>query len=213
MDPKLKILLVDDHPMFLDGLDLVLSQQDIEVVTAENTPQALEEIDKKQRFDLIFIDLKMPGLNGYALIRALRERQVYSPVIVISASEGAEDISMALELGALGYLPKSVHSDEIAVAIKSVLAGEIYVSTELSYSESAHKKFVKSSKKLILGKVSARQLDILTLTAEGYSNKEIALAFNIAEVTVKYHLHSIFQNLQVNNRTACVKRARELGII
>jgi DNA-binding NarL/FixJ family response regulator len=213
MNANLKILLVDDHQMFLDGLDLVLTQQNIDVVTAENTPEALSIIDGNGYFDLIFVDLQMPGLDGYALIRALRERQVFSPVIVISASEGADEISRALELGALGYLPKSTHADQIGEAIRQVLAGNVFVAPELSFDIEADKKSINKNRRPIHEKVSARQLDILRLTAEGYSNKEIALAVNVAEVTVKYHLNAVFKTLQVSNRTACVKRARELGII
>lgn len=213
MNANLKILLVDDHQMFLDGLDLVLTQQNIDVLTAENTPKALSIVDSNGYFDLIFVDLQMPGLDGYALICALRERQIFSPVIVISASEGADEVSRALELGALGYLPKSTHADQIGEAIEQVLAGKIFVAPELSFDVEANKKLFGKKRKSIHEKVSARQLDILRLTAEGYSNKEIALTVNVAEVTVKYHLNAIFKTLMVSNRTACVKRARELGII
>lgn len=213
MNSKIKILLVDDHPMFLDGLDLVLTQQNIEVVTAENATQALAEVDKEKKFSVIFVDLQMPGLDGYALITALRERQIFTPVIVMSASEETDSISRALELGALGYLPKSIQSDKIADAIQRVLMGEVYVAPELDFTDAADKRSIKNRKKTVSKKMSARQLDILGLTAEGYSNKEIALAVNVAEVTVKYHLHAIFKALQVSNRTACVKRAKELGII
>ena len=199
--------------MFLDGLDLVLKQQNIEVFTAENATSALAEVDKEKGFNIIFVDLQMPGLDGYALITALRERQVFTPVIVMSASEDADSISRALELGALGYLPKSIHSDQLAEAIEEVLAGNVYVAPELSFDQTIDRRSARKRKKSVYKKFTDRQLDILNLTAEGYSNKEIALAVNIAEVTVKYHLQSIFKSLQVSNRTACVKRAKELGIL
>ncbi len=199
--------------MFLDGLDLVLKQQNISVVTAENATSALAEVDKQEHFDIIFVDLQMPGLDGYALITALRERQVFTPVIVISASEDADSVSRALELGALGYLPKSMHSDQLSKAIEEVLAGNVYIAPELSFDQTIDRRSARKRKKSRFKNFTDRQLDILNLTAEGYSNKEIALAVNIAEVTVKYHLQAIFKSLQVSNRTACVKRAKELGIL
>lgn len=215
MNKKLQVLLVDDHPMFLDGMDLILSQQDAEVITAANVQQALAEVDKKTKFDLIFVDLNLPGLDGYALITALRERQVFTPVIIVSASEDHHDVSRALRYGALGYLPKSIGSGQIDEAIKAVLAGEVYVAPELSFTASRERPTTVKPRKSRKGpgNISTRQLEILKLVAEGYSNKEIALALNIVEVTVKYHLNAVFGVLKVKNRTACVKQAQERGLI
>lgn len=208
-----RILLVDDHPMFLDGLDLVLTQKKYEVMTANNAALALQTIEKSKAFDIIFVDLQMPGLDGFAMIQALRERNIFTPVIIMSASDIAEDITRALSLGALGYMSKSVHSDQISHAIKTVINGGVYISPELSYNVSDFKYSPKNAQRNLPHKLSTRQQGILALVSEGYSNKEIALAVDIAEVTVKYHLHAVFQALQVNNRTSCVKKARELGMI
>ena len=212
LNPK-RILLVDDHPMFLDGMDLILTQQNNEVMTANNAASALQAIEKNHAFDIIFVDLQMPGLDGFAMIQALRERNIFTPVIIMSASDIAENVTRALSLGALGYMSKSVQSDQISHAINTVLNGNVYVSPELSYNVSEAKHSSKNPKLNLAHKLSMRQQGILALVSEGYSNKEIALAVDIAEVTVKYHLHAVFQALQVNNRTSCVKKARELGII
>ena len=218
MSKQKRILLVDDHPMFLDGLLLILEQQDMSVVAVGNANEALEALEAvaaDKHFDLILMDIKMPGLDGYALMKALKERQIFTPVIIISASEESYDIARALENGASGYLPKTVQAIKISEAIDKVIDGEVYIAPELSYDPSKIKKSARANRpdRQVSEKISARQIDILTLTAEGYSNSDIALAQNIAEVTVKYHLNAIFNILKVKNRTACVKRAQELGII
>ena len=215
MDKQLQILLIDDHPMFLDGMDIILKQQNIDVLTAANVQDALGKVDKNAKIDLIFVDLNLPGLDGYAFITALRERQVFTPVVILSASENHHDIVRALQSGAMGYLPKSIEADRIIEAIDAVLAGEVYVAPELDYEipESGVAKKTRRTRKSYYGKISPRQLDILNLVSEGYSNKEIALAINVAEVTIKYHLNAVFGVLKVKNRTACVKRAQELGLL
>ena len=213
MVSNLKALLVDDHPLFLDGLTLMLRQQNIDVVTTENTLSALTVVDREKHFDIILLDLIMPGLDGYALITALHERQIYTPIIVVSASENTDSISRALKLGALGYLPKSIRTDQIEKAIESVLAGKIYIAPELNFNATQETRSGRKRAFCVNNELPKRQLDVLALTAEGYSNSEIALAMNVAEVTVKYHLQVIFRRLNVSNRTACVKQAKELGII
>ncbi len=213
MNNPLRILLIDDHRMFLDGMRLILSQLTDEIESVGSAREALDKLAENKQFDIILTDLKMPGLDGHSFIQALHARQLFIPTIVISASDEPGEISRALEQGAQGYLPKSAHSARIIEAIHKVLAGEIYIAPELPYElgvVSAPSGEVASHDAMQL---TGRQREVLSLVAEGYANKDIALALNISEATIKSHLNSIFHSLQVRNRTACVKRAAELGLI
>jgi len=213
MTKPLRILLIDDHRMFLDGMRLILSQLSEQIESMGSAREALDKLAGGARFDIILTDLKMPGLDGLSFLQALHARRLFIPTIVISGSDEPATISSALEQGAQGYLPKSAHSARIIEAIHKVLAGEIYVAPELPYEISEVPDSESGTANFPGLKLTRRQAEVLKLVADGLSNKDIALTLDISEATIKSHLNSIFQSLQVRNRTACVKRAGELGLL
>lgn len=213
----MRILVLDDHRLFVDGLSRVLEAMDevTHVDEAQTTQQALQMLDEGRGFHLILADLSMPGLDGFAFLTALRERRITTPVVVISGTSEVADIRRALDNGALGFIPKSMGSRELHAALRKVMDGEIFVPADIwaaVFEPVARSSVNQRTDDLGIG---PRQMDVLRLMAEGESNREIATILNISEATVKAHISQLFRALNVKNRTACVREAtrRELLII
>jgi DNA-binding NarL/FixJ family response regulator len=125
----MKILHLDDHMLFAEGLRAVLSQhaKEIEIISAHDSEQGLMLIEQNHDIDLIFIDLNMPGINGLDFIENLNERELFIPFVVLSASEDILDIREALKSGAAGFIPKTYSCQKILEIIEKVMLGEVYV--------------------------------------------------------------------------------------
>lgn len=211
----MKILVVDDHPLFLDGLIQVLRQLDPATVTQQvsNAEQALDRLKGERDFQLILIDINMPGMDGLDLLCALVEHELWVPAVVISAQDDPRVIAHALDAGALGFIPKSFGASELLDALRSVLAGEVFLPEPIQEQIDRMRRFppsVESGAKL---GITARQLRVLELLVKGYSNRKIAATLNLSEHTVKSHLKVLFSILNADNRTVCVQRAEQLGLV
>jgi DNA-binding NarL/FixJ family response regulator len=213
----MRILILDDHRLFLDGLHHVLRQfgEQTVIEEAQSTRQALELISNESRYNLILADLSLPGLDGFAFLQALRERRITTPVVVISGTTEVGDVRRALDNGALGFIPKSMGSAQVLAALEQVLHGDVYVPPDLwstvfdpNYRERANDDRPEAP----LG-IGARQMDVLKLMAQGCSNKEIATILDISEATVKSHVGQLFRALDVKNRTACVREATRRQLV
>lgn len=204
----MRILILDDHGLFLAGLRQVLEAMEgvTHVDTAQTTVEALEKLEQSQRFNLILADLTLPGLDGFAFLQALRERRVTTPVAVISGTSEIDDVRRALSSGALGFIPKSTGARGLHAALLKILDGEIYVPDEMAAAVFEPRR-ASAEGAQPGGLIKPRQLDVLRLMAEGRANKEIAAVLNISEATVKAHIQQLFKALQVRNRTACVQEA------
>lgn len=212
----MKILLIDDHPLFLDGLMQVLSQlaESVTVVRFTDAEAALQRLFDEQDFTLVMVDINLPGMNGVEFLQALGEYKLCVPAVIMSAEDKLEVIAEALEAGALGFIPKSVSAGELIEAIRVVVSGQVFVPKPL-HAPLRHLRHQKSITKgcSALSGITSRQLRVLTLLAKGHSNKVIALSMNLSEHTVKSHVKNIFAALNVANRTACVLKAEQLGLI
>jgi DNA-binding NarL/FixJ family response regulator len=201
-----KLLVVDDHPLFRDGLAALLRQANSSAVIlqASSTAEALNLVDE-QVVDAVFMDLMMPGLSGEAAVREFARRHPDVPVIVLSSSESASDVRRVLNAGAAGYIPKSATAQTVVSALQLVLSGNIYVPPLLvssaTHSSDKHEHGGPSS----LSQLTDRQVDVLRYLKDGLSNKEISANLGIAEKTVKVHIAAIFKTLNVVNRTQAAK--------
>jgi len=207
----MKILVIDDHRLFLDGITMILEGFGHQVAACLSAQSAITELEKN-RYELIFSDMMMPGLNGLALLRSLQERNISTPVIILSAHFDSSFIDEAIINGAKGYISKNSHKGIIQSAIEAVGAGKTFIPSELNYEpgdlgSKANSIDNKSEK------ISSRQITVIEYLNQGYSNKQIATAMNITEATVKTHLNKIFHVLSVKNRTSCAIKAKELGLI
>jgi two-component system, NarL family, nitrate/nitrite response regulator NarL len=202
--PSVKVLIVDDHPLFRDGLAALLQQSALEtsVVQASSTEEALRIADE-QIVDAVFMDLVMPGVSGEAAIREFARRHPTLPVIVLSSSESPNDVRRVLNAGASGYIPKSATAQTVVSALQLVLSGNVYVPPLLVTAARSHEPGADGQRSL--AQLTERQVDVLRQLRDGLSNKEISANLGIAEKTVKVHIAAIFKTLNVVNRTQAAK--------
>ncbi len=201
------ILIVDDHPLVRDALRSVLETSLTESTFHEagDFNEALDLVSKVD-FDLILLDLKLPGVDGLSALIELRSHIPATPIIVVSHIEDNETVQNVLRCGASGFIPKSTSRDIISQAIQLVLSGGVFVPQQLvDYSDTE-----PTSKKLTLTK---RQSAVLDYILQGYGNKQIAYELQISEWTVKSHVAAIFRVLKVRNRVEAVLIAKQLGIM
>lgn len=203
--PKIRVLCVDDHPIVRDGLTAIINlQPDMTLAgSAATGGEALERFFEL-RPDVALVDLRLPDMSGFELIKKIRDRSPNARIIVLSSHEGDIDIQRALEAGALGYVAKGMVRDELLEIIRSVHAGKRRLPAAVAQKLAEH-----------MGDepISPRELEVLSLMAAGRRNKEIASELSIAEDTVKMHVRNVLSKLQVNDRTEAVTIALRRGII
>ena len=212
----MKLLLVDDHPVFRDGLAALLKQAavDTTVLQASDCETGLQLAQQNRDLDAVFVDLVMPGLAGEAAIREFGRRCPDLPVIVLSTSENPSDVRRTLNAGASGYIPKSAGPKTVLSALQLVLSGNIYVPPLLvGAPETSVNKDGSTHSAGAVEQLTERQLDVLKLLRDGLPNKEISQRLGIAEKTVKVHVAAIFKALNVVNRTQAASLVQELNLL
>jgi len=215
----MKVLVVDDHVLIREALRGVLRELKDEavIVEAPDSRQAMQRIAESPDLELVLLDLTLPDRSGFDLLAELRERYPGISVVVLSASRDRDDIARALDLGALGFIPKSAEREVMLGALKLIFSGGIYVPPEiLARPQQAPAMPAQSSTQLPsaaeLG-LTARQMEVLALMMQGKSNKAICRALDLAEPTVKNHVTAILKALKATNRTEAVIAAGALGLV
>ena len=203
-----RIIIVDDHPLFRAALRQTLSGGSDGVTVEEagdlNALTAVLEADRD--CDLVLLDLNMPGGHGISGLLLLRAQYPEVPVMIISAVEDHKVIRHTFELGAAGYLPKSVGPADIRKAIDTVLNGELSVPEGINLSgDDEQSAFVRR-----LSTLTPQQVRVLMMLSDGLMNKQIAYELSISEATVKAHVSSILQKLDVDSRTQAVIAASKI---
>lgn len=200
-----RVAIADDHPVFRDGLALLLEQQEgIQVVgTAGDGNEALA-LCLEVRPDVILIDLRMAGMDGLALIGEVTKQLPTTRSIVLSGFDADEDVYQAVRAGAAGYLLKDAAPAELASAIHAVHRGERFIPPALA---------TKLMNQAARPHLTPRQEAVLRLIAEGLSNQEIASRLDIVEGTVKVHVKSILAKLGARDRTQAVSVALQRGLV
>lgn len=212
------ILHLDDHYIFTQGLSAVFQSQrpDIDIVSAMDAKTALSILDESNSFDLILVDLNLPDLDGLAFIQAVEQRNLFIPIVVLSASEDMWQIKQALDVGASGFIPKSHSFENILSAIHSVLDGELYIPEDIQkHIRKLPEKIPNDSqfKALSAYRLRQRQLDVLKLMQQGYSNEDIAQVLHLSRNTIRSHARIIFSAFGVGNRMECIRFAERVGIL
>lgn len=204
----MNILIGDDHLLFREGLCRLLQQLDEKAsfVEAGTFDEALELAQGDQEFDLILLDLQMPGWPGFSGIQQICELQAGTPVVIVSASESQSDVRAALDAGSSGYIPKSSSVKIMLSALNLVFSGGIYVppaaiSGESTGSSGGHGGGGGNAS---MPSLTQRQRDVLRCLREGKSNKQIAYELGLSEGTVKIHVTAVMRSLGVRNRTQAV---------
>ena len=206
----MKILIVEDHPAYRDGIRALLQKQEegIELLEAETGDEALTLVARYADLDLVLLDIKLPDVDGFEVMENLLNIQPTIPVIMLSASDDLEDMRKALDIGAMGYIPKSTSAIVMSSAIKLVLSGGVYVPPDMLKSHALQGSHYDASPVL-----TNRQRDVLGLLLEGQVNKQIANTLELSLPTVKAHVSAIFKALNVKNRTQAAIAAKRLNII
>lgn len=202
---RLKVLIVEDHPIVREGLEMMIaSQEDMEVVgMAANYDEGLA-CYQRLRPDLTLTDLRLPGRNGIELLTAIRSLRANAQVVVISTSEGDGDIQRALQAGASGYTLKSMSRHEILGTLRAVRTKGRHVAPIIAAKLAEH--FGEDG-------LTDREVEVLRLVREGMRNREIATVLRIAETTVNFHIKNMLDKLQANDRTHAVTIAIRRGLL
>src|SRR5229473_6922113 len=202
---KIRVLCVDDHPIVREGMAAIINlQPDMLLAGAVGTGGEALERFIELRPDVALVDLQLPDMSGFDLIKKVRAKSPNARIIVLSSHEGDVDIQRALEAGAQGYVAKGIVRGELLETIRSVHAGKRRLPAAVAQKLAEH---------MADEPISARELEVLSLIAAGKRNKEIASELSIAEDTVKMHVRNILSKLQVNDRTEAVTIALRRGII
>jgi DNA-binding NarL/FixJ family response regulator len=200
-----RILIVDDHPVVCAGLTSMLSvHSDLEVGASVASGERALELVRRDRFDVMLLDLRMPGMDGLAVLQQLKTIKDPPRVIVLTSFEKEEDIYRAIRTGAQGYLLKDTTESEMVAAILEVAAGKRYLPREIA---------ARLANRMLREDLTSRELQVLELLAQGSTNKQIAHVLDISDNTVRCHVNNIMEKLQVSDRTEAVANALKRGVL
>jgi DNA-binding NarL/FixJ family response regulator len=200
----IRVMVVDDHPIVRAGICAIISSlPDMQVTGEYGTAEEAIEAFPKTRPDVVLMDLRLPGASGLEAIRILHDRYSHAGVLVLTTYDGDEDIHQALRAGAAGYIIKGMSYDRLVTGIRRVYSGKTYVPPELT-------RVVTSRSPTEL---SVREREVLTLMAEGKSNRDIADELGITEGTVKCHVGVVLASFRVKDRTQAVLMALRRGYV
>lgn len=205
----LRVLIAEDHPLFREALGHVvrLAEPAAECTEAATLEQALALIDQDDGFDLVLLDLGLPGTSGLSGLLAVRAQAATTPVMIVSAWEEAQVIRHAVRMGISGYLPKSSSREAMVGAIEKVLSGATYFPVFAGGGEGGGDDGGTVDR---LDSLTPRQLTVLQLVGEGKSNKQIAYELSISQETVKIHISAILRKLGVASRSKAILIANRL---
>lgn len=220
MNPVIRILIADDHPIVRDGLRKLLSlEEDFEIVgEAADGRQVLERVQELEP-DVLLLDLRMPNLDGLGALQALQQAEKRTKVIVLTASDDKNEFVQAMKLGCSGIVLKQTAPELIVKSIRKVNSGEIWLDSHTTAA--VMRQFAAPSeimstpnapKNRERSPLSQREREIVALVAQGYKNKEMAEKMFISEQTVKNHLHNIFDKLGVSDRLELALYAIHKGL-
>jgi DNA-binding NarL/FixJ family response regulator len=201
----IRILSVDDHPVFREGLNTIIaSQSDMQLVAqAANATEAINEF-RRHRPDITLMDLRLPGTDGVDTLIAIRGEFPLARIIMLTTSDGDAEIQRALRAGAAAYVLKSMPKDELLAIVRSVHQGGRHIPPAVAARLAEH-----------LGEddLTTRELEVLELIRDGFRNKQIADQLAIAETTVNFHIKNLVEKLGANDRTHAVTIALRRGLL
>ena len=210
MTEPIRILVVDDHPLFLDGLVATLSaDEELQIVATAGDASSAIRSAREHQPDLALLDVAMPG-GGIEAARQIGPVSAATRVVMLTSSENEDDLLAAMEAGARGYVLKGVAGRELRTILKSVHRGEVYVAPGLAYA--MIKGLTKPRPQDPFAELTVREREVLELVAAGLSNAEIGGRLGLAEKTVKHYMTAILGKLEVGSRVEAALLAYKAGV-
>ena len=205
LNQPIRVLIADDHPVVRAGLTSMLgTQTELEIVgSAASGEEALAKLGQAKP-DVLLLDLRMHGLSGVETLLAMKRTADQTRVIILTSFETDEDIYRAVQAGAQGYLLKDTSLKEMVTAIRTVHAGKRYIPQDIA---------ARLADRMMRTDLTPREVEILKLLSKGPTNKQIGHALGISENTVKNHVNSIIEKLEVSDRTEAVTTAIQRGLL
>lgn len=213
---KIRLLLVDDHDVVRSGIkSLIDAQNDMEVVGEANTGEVALERVMDLRPDVVLMDITMPGMDGMAATRKMRECCEETVVLALTIHEGREYFFEMLNAGASGYIPKSAAAEELMIAIRAVARGEVYLHSSVAQLvlQDHLRRERSGDEPSSTRQLTDREREVLALVAEGLLNREIGDRLGISPKTVARHRENMMRKLGLHSRTELVKYAIKVGLI
>lgn len=200
----MKILIADDHDLVLDAVRSLIENDipnaEVSVVRSGTEVEAL--LAKGERFELILLDLRMPGISGAQDVKDLMARYSEQPIAILSGMAARMEVQMLLENGARGFIPKTMPADGLVAAVRLILAGQVFSPAQPDTGNDSAS-----------AALTPREREVLFCLQRGEANKEIARSLDIQETTVKLHLRSLALKLEARNRTEVVVKAIQAGLL
>lgn len=211
---QIRLLLVDDHALVRAGIRALLEKVDRVVVVGEagDGAQALDLI-AELRPDVVLLDLTMPGLGGFDVLKATSEKFPDVRLVVLTVHEEEEYASQALREGAVGYLPKSAASAELSLAIEYVMGGRKYLSPSIAQRATSEFGRDRHEGQTTLEELTPRQREVLILITEGHCTKDIARTLDISAKTVESHRSQLMERLNIHEIASLVRYAIKMGLV
>jgi two-component system NarL family response regulator len=201
----IRVLVIDDHPVVRAGLTSMLgTQSELQVIGAASSGEEALDIIQRDRPDVVLLDLRMPGINGIDMLLTAKKRGLPVSAIILTSYETDEDIYRSVQAGAQGYLLKDTPLKEMLEAIRTVKSGKRYIPSPIAQ---------RLADRMMRTELTARELEILKMLAKGPTNKQIGHALGISDYTVRNHVNSIIEKLEVSDRTEAATTAIQRGII
>lgn len=215
----MRVLLVDDHPLFIEGLKNLLTAHGVEVVGQAH--DGLEALDQARTLspDVILMDIHMPRCDGVAATRLIKAERPESRIVMLTMSAEDEDLFAAIKSGACGYLVKTLDTGEFFALLSGMARGEVPFSPGLAsrilqeFSQPGQASGEDQATAATSAALSPRQVEVLTLVSGGMTYKEVAGRLGLAERTIKYHMSEIMERLHLENRAQVLEYARHTGLL
>ncbi len=205
-----RILIADDHPLVRGALRQAVASAvaGAEIIECGTLAEVSKALEGKAEVDLVMLDLAMPGVRGFSGLMVLRAQHPGAPVVIVSGNEERSVIRLCIDFGASGFIPKSTDVVTMQGAIRSVLAGEVWVPADVDLNGPVDHDTVDSVRRL--ASLTPQQVRVLMMLSEGLLNKQIAYELSVSEATVKAHVSAILQKLGVESRTQAVIAAARI---
>lgn len=210
----LRVLVIDDHTLFREGLEGLLVRRGIEVVGALGDGKEGLRLAHALQPDVVLLDMRMPEINGLSILRELQQENFAQPVVILTMSSDERDLVEALRNGARGYLLKDMEPDDLVLALREIVAGKNVVAPNLTHvlARVVQGDTPPEPEASPIDDLTPRETEILSLLAEGQSNKVIARNLGISDGTVKLHVKAILRKLDIHSRVEAAVIAVENGL-